>query len=96
MEDGKMPKSVSYHSYLIESLKDRDEAAAYIKAVLEEGDPELLMHALTDVAEARGGILQLLHQEKLNQLMSEKASAELYSLEALLDALGFQLKITVK
>jgi DNA-binding phage protein len=43
----------SYHSYLIESLKDPVEAAAYLDAVLEDDDLEHLLLALKNVAEAR-------------------------------------------
>jgi DNA-binding phage protein len=47
-----MPKSVSYHAYLIESLKDPNEASAYFKAVLEEKDVELLQKAINNLIEA--------------------------------------------
>lgn len=47
-----MPKSVSYHSYLIESLKDPSEASAYFKAVLTEGDVEMLQKAINNLIEA--------------------------------------------
>ena len=47
-----MPKSVSYHVYLIESLKDPSEASAYFKAVLEEGDVEMLQKAINNLIEA--------------------------------------------
>lgn len=47
-----MPKSVSYHSYLIESLKDPSEASAYFKAVLAEGDVEMLQKAINNLIEA--------------------------------------------
>lgn len=47
-----MPKSVSYHAYLIESLGDPSEASAYFKAVLEEGDVELLQKAINNLIEA--------------------------------------------
>jgi hypothetical protein len=33
---------------------------------------------------------------KLSELLSEKKGAEIYCLSALLDALGFQLTVTVK
>lgn len=47
-----MPKSVSYHAYLIESLKDPKEASAYFKAVLEEGDVEMIQLAINNLIEA--------------------------------------------
>ena len=48
-----MPTHKSYHSYLIESLKDPLEAAAYLDAVLEDGDCDHILLALKNVAEAQ-------------------------------------------
>ncbi len=36
----KMPRSDSYREYLIESLKEPEEAGGFIGAILEEKDPE--------------------------------------------------------
>ena len=47
-----MPKSVSYHTYLIESLKDPKEASAYFKAVWEGGDVETIQKAINNLIEA--------------------------------------------
>ncbi|PJC64202.1 MAG: hypothetical protein CO021_05425 [Deltaproteobacteria bacterium CG_4_9_14_0_2_um_filter_42_21] len=48
-------KSALYHTYLLESLQDDEEAAHYINAALEEiDDPEALLLALRNVAQARG------------------------------------------
>lgn len=101
MRDSKTTKSVSYHPYLIESLKEPEEAAAYIEAVLEEGEPKLLQLVLRNVAEAHEEINQLsaqakLHHEKLDKILSEDGGSEIYSLVALLDALGFKLAIALK
>ena len=38
-----------------EYLKNREDQIAYLAAVLEEGDSELLAHALTVVARVDGG-----------------------------------------
>lgn len=48
--------SLPYEDCLIESLKDRKEAAAYLGAVLEEGDQAAIMLALRQVARAHGGV----------------------------------------
>ncbi len=62
-----MPKSVSYHAYLIDSLKDPEEASAYFKAVLEEGDIEMLQKAITNLIEAGYNNLAIgLNLEDLN------------------------------
>lgn len=47
-----MSKLRKFHDWLIESLKDPEEAEAYIKAALSENDPELLQKAINDVIEA--------------------------------------------
>ncbi|MEG3897913.1 MULTISPECIES: transcriptional regulator [unclassified Microcoleus] len=98
-----MPKSVSYQDDLIEFLKKPEAAAAYIEAILEEknAEAELLPLAISNVVEARGGIIQLsnaakLYCEKLQNLLSKTGGDEVYLLVALLDALGFQLQIGVK
>lgn len=44
--------SLPYEDWLIESLKDRKEAAAYLKAAIEDGDQAALMLALRHVAQA--------------------------------------------
>ena len=56
-----MPKTVSYQEYLIKSLEEPIEAAAYIEAILEAKNPEkeLLLSSLDDVIEAYGGINKL-------------------------------------
>jgi hypothetical protein len=54
MKNVKTPTSRDYQSYLLESLQDPSEAAAYLNAVLEEEnpEPELLSLALQDAAKA--------------------------------------------
>ena len=51
---GKMPRSVPYDDYLIESLKNQRRAKAYLNAALEDGDPRVFLLALRNVAKARG------------------------------------------
>lgn len=65
-----MPKSVNYHSYLIELLKNPQQAEAYLEAALEEGDTELIKKAEKNIIEAGNGyICQKFpnHQEGKNQ-----------------------------
>ncbi|WP_228056455.1 DNA-binding protein [Microcoleus sp. LEGE 07076] len=96
-----MSRSISYQEELIESLKDPLEVAPDIEACLEEENSEVLKLALNDVVEARHRMNQLSEDvtallEKLGELLSEKKGSEIYCLSALLDALGFQLTVTVK
>ena len=95
-------KSLSYQEYLIESLKEPEESAGYLEAIMEEKDPEplLLKHALQDVAEALGEVNMsaedaLLHLQKLDTILSVEGSAEIYQLGLWLNALGLKLTVTV-
>lgn len=94
-----MKKSQAYQPDLIDSLRNAGEAEAYLNAALEEGDPELFLLALRNVAEAQGGVAQLAEKTKLNReslykMLSERGNPELRSLDALLHALGFRLAVT--
>ena len=97
-----MARSKSYKEDLIESLKDLDESVEYLNASLEDGDPEVFLLALRDVAEARGGGMTKLsektklNRENLYKILSEKGNPALTSLETLLDALGLRLSIQSK
>ncbi len=94
-----MERSRPYQEHLIETLTDPSEAAGYLNAALEDGDKELFLLALRNVAEARlGGMSKLaaatgLNRESLYRMLSGKGNPELKSLDRLLHALG--LKITV-
>ena len=48
----KRQKSLSYEEYLIESLKDPEEAEGYLTTALEEGDLEVFLVALQHVIQA--------------------------------------------
>ncbi|MEI6064082.1 MAG: hypothetical protein WCQ26_05790 [Pseudanabaena sp. ELA748] len=79
----------SYHSYLIESLKDPLEAAAYLDAVLEDGDFEHILLALKNVAEAQQNITINSRNNKLNldlnsQLFPNQQPSELMTIAKLL------------
>lgn len=96
-----MPRSRSYQTKLVDSLRDPEEAAAYLSAALEEIDKELFLLALRNVADAQGGLSRLaevtgLNRENLYRMLSDKGNPEFYSLVTLLDALGFQLMVEPK
>ena len=96
-----MPVSKPYQPELIKSLKTPRRAAAYLNAALEEGDPEVFLLALRNVAEAQGGITQLaarakLNRENLYRMLSERGNPELRSLDVILHALGLRLAIELE
>ncbi len=59
MKTDKKAETVSFRSYLIDLLKDPEEALAYIEAAKDENDPELLELACRDVEEARKQVNKL-------------------------------------
>ena len=88
----------SYRDHLLESLKDRDEAARYLSACLEDSDPRVFLVALRDVADAHGGEGALetasgLNCESLDRMLSDAANPSLDTLSAVLTAFGLQLSI---
>ena len=96
-----MEKSRPYQDYLIEALADPIEAAAYLNVALEDGNKELFLLALRNVAEARlGGMSRLaeatgLNRESLYRMLSGKGNPELKSLDRLLHALGLKIAVQV-
>ena len=96
-----MAKTESYKDHLIESLKDPSAAAHYLTACLEDGDTEVFLLALRDVAEAQGGMRKLsqrtrLNRENLYRMLSTSGNPALSSLRPLLYALGLRLAVEVK
>ncbi len=102
MKNAKMPTSDSYQDYLIEALKDKIHAAAYLTAHLEDDEPEasLLELGLTNVFEALGEPNMSdeeakLHLDKLDVLLSQNGIATIYALANWLKVLGLKLTVAV-
>ena len=90
--------SVAYEPWLIERLKNPAEAAAYLEAVLEEGNQAALMLALRQVAQAQGGIAKVARKAKLTReatykMLSPSGNPELRSLKAVLAATGLRIAV---
>jgi probable addiction module antidote protein len=85
--------------YDIAEYLDSEEAiAAYIDAVLEDGDPALIAHALGAVARARG-MSQIardagLSRESLYRALSSEGNPEFGTVLRVLKALGLRLTAT--
>ncbi len=97
---GEMSRSISYHKYLVESLKDPEEAAGYLNVVLEDGDAHMFLIALRNVAEAHGGMVRLSKLTKLNRsnlykMLSKNGRPEIQSVYKVLNILGLKLNIVV-
>jgi len=89
--------SVNYELGLAEDLTDPSEAAVYLNAALEDGEQEVFLMALRDVASARG-LTHLARESSLNRenmyrILSENGNPQLSSLKNLLDSLGLRLAV---
>lgn len=90
-----------YHDSLIKALKDPREAAEYLNAALGEGNEEMFLVALRNVAEAHGGMVRLSRLAKLNRanlykIFSKKGNPEIQTLAGILDTLGLRLAVAPK
>jgi probable addiction module antidote protein len=94
-------KTKNYQTYLIESLKDPKEMAAYLNAALEDGNTRVFLLALRNVAEALGGVTKIAKRTKLNRTslyrtLSKTGNPELASLTPILKAFGLKLAVQVE
>ena len=91
--------STSYQEELIKDLANPDEAAAYLNAALEDGDKEVFLMALRDIAEAKG-MARLSKKAKLNResmyrMLSRRGNPQLSSLTSILENAGLRLAVEV-
>lgn len=94
----KRRKTVSYHKYLIKSLRDPEEAAGYLNAALEEGDMFYFLIALRHVVEAQGGMTKLArktkrHRVSLYKMLSKKGNPEIKTIDDVLHAFGMRMSV---
>jgi DNA-binding phage protein len=83
-----MKASKSYQESLLAALRDPEEAAEYLNAALEDGDEQIFLLALRNVAEANG--LSLGFGESASSLSMHK------SLNTLLNDLHLRFAIASK
>lgn len=86
-----------YDKYLLKSLKDPVEAAAYLNAALQENDPGLFLAAYYDVARAHGmkalAAKAKIHRVSLKKMLSKRGNPEWKSLFRVLTASKLRLRV---
>ena len=87
-----------YHTEHIEWLKDPENAAGYLNAVIEEGDKDALLLALRNIAEAEGGMAVVaekahLKRESLYRMLSTRGNPALSNLLSILHGMGLKMTI---
>ncbi len=90
--------SISYEKYLIESLKDPEEAIGYLDACLEGGSMDVFLLALRDVVKANGGVAALAKKAEkgrtsLYKTLSETGNPCLKSVMEILAAVNMRLHV---
>ncbi len=90
-------KSVPYKT--TDYLKTRKDVAAYLNAALEDGDPAVLLQALRNVAQTKGGMSALakaagVSRESLYRTLSARGNPKVDTLITLLRAMDLKLAIT--
>ena len=80
-----------------DTLKTKEDIAAYLDAVLEDGDPDLLKAALGDIARAKGmtEIAEAagLGRANLYKALSPDGNPEFATVARVLKALGLRLSV---
>lgn len=80
-------------------LRDRNVAAEYLCAALDDGNPAVILMALRNIAEAQeDGISGLairssLGRESMYKMLSETGNPKLSSFTKVIQALGLKLKV---
>lgn len=93
-------KTVPYEDDLNEWLKSPENAAAYLAAILEEGeDLDALLLALRDVAKAQGGMAAVaerahVRRETLYKMLAEKGNPSFKAIAGVLHGMGLKLSVT--
>lgn len=80
-------------------LKTGAERAAYLEALLEDGDSRVITIGLRDLAQSAGGVAAIaartgLSRETLYRTLSAQGNPRLDTLAVLLDAMGLRLSVT--
>ncbi len=98
-----LKNTTSYYDELIQSLRDPEEAAAYLQVAFDEyqedDNMEAFLLALRNVAQAKGGISKLatktdLNRQSLYRTLSKSGNPKLHTLGVIIKELGFSFSIT--
>lgn len=95
-------KTSDYHESLIEALRNPNECIMYLKVAVEEYQQDhnvkVLLIALRNVAEARGGVANLAKKTRINRqslykILSSAGNPTIDTFGLILKGLGFHLSI---
>jgi len=98
----KRVKHTNYEARLLESLKDPEEALAYLNAALMDEDQKVFLLALKHVLNAQ--IIDIfafaedtdISRQNIYRMLSEKGNHRWNNLRSLVDAMGWQVRLEIK
>ena len=94
-----MPKVKTIRFKIEDHLDNEEVIAEYLTACLEDPHPEVFLHALSDVAKARGMASVAkrsgLGRESLYKALAPGAKPRYETIRKLMDALGVKLTVSV-
>lgn len=94
-------KYTKFQDYLVEKLRDPEEAKAFLDAAIdsfeEDNDTEAFMLSLRYLTEAKGGVAKLskvtkLNRQNLYKVLTGKTSPKLETAFTILKGLGYHLR----
>lgn len=94
-----MKKYRKYEESLLESLKDPQEALAYLNAALMDEDQRVFLIALKDVLKAQGIEITAfaeesdLNRQNIYRMLSSTGNPRWNSLKALINTMGLEVKL---
>ena len=91
-----MPKGRNIEDYLVEKLRDPEEALEYLRAAFKEGDREVILLAIRDVINAREGMEIFAKKSKVNRqnlykILSKDGNPRLENFFSVITVLGLKL-----
>jgi probable addiction module antidote protein len=91
--------SISHKEELFNNLQDPEFAAEYFNAALEEGDQGILLLAMKNLVDARGGMSKIaeetgLNRESLYRALKEDGNPKIDTFYKVLHAVGIKLLAT--
>ena len=91
-------KTGNYDEYHLEWLKDPENAAAFLNAVIEDNDKDAFLLALRDVAQVQGGMTAIaekthVSRSSLYKTLSKRGNPEFNSISKLLHSMGLRLTV---
>jgi probable addiction module antidote protein len=97
-----MVKYQKFSDYMLEKLKNPEEARAFLELAIEEyendNDTKAFLHILRLIAEAQGGLSKLaehsnLNRQNLYKILSGKTTPRLDTALSIIKGLGFKISI---